>query len=319
MHARQSKRSVSAAVQIFLIALVSVSSAGTPSSEGAELDSNPRPLARNEAVRRNTLRVDVRMNLIPVTVTDAADHPVTDLPPQCFRIFEDDVEQTILSVHKEDGSVSVGFLVDLSGSMAGKMRASIAAIQQFMNALVPGDEYYVLGFNDRTALLGEFTEDPHDILAPLSAVQPEGWTALNDAIYFGVQRMKRSRNTRRAVIVLTDGGNNHSRYSDSEVRVLAQESDVRIYSVGLIQHRQFLERLAINSGGRAFCVRNLGELPGAIEQLSLSLRNTYVIGYTPSAQPRDGRYHRVRVELAQTAVRTPLNLVWRRGYYAPLN
>src|SRR5207237_2501257 len=131
---------------------------------------------------RSTMKVDVSMKLVPITVMDAKDQPVTNLSPSSFRVFEDNVEQKVVSFHREEGPVSVGFIFDASGSMKNRMDRSIAAIQQFLNTLMPGDEFFLIRFSDRPELIRGFTDDGDDILSALSGVQPEGWTALNDAI-----------------------------------------------------------------------------------------------------------------------------------------
>jgi len=259
------------------------------------------------------------MILVPVTVTDSADQPVTDLAPGSFRVFEDNIEQKVASLHKEDGPVSVGFIFDASGSMKKRMDRSIAAIQQFLTTtLMPRDEFFLIRFSDRPTLIRSFTQDTDEILGALSSIQPEGWTSLNDAICLGVQQMKRAKNSRRALFVLSDGGDNNSRYSDSEVRSIVRESDLRIYSIGLFERPRFLEKLGMDSGGRAFCVHKLEELPETIEKLSREFRNQYVLGYYPASErPNDGKYRSVRVEMIESIKRIPLTVFWRRGYFSP--
>jgi len=266
---------------------------------------------------RSTMKVDVSMKLVPITVTDAKDQPVTNLSPSSFRVFEDNIEQKVVSFHREEGPVSVGFIFDASGSMKNRMDRSIAAMKQFLNTLMPGDEFFLIRFSDRPALIRGFTDDGDDILSALSSVQPEGWTALNDAICLGIQHMKHAKNSRRALVVLTDGGDNSSRYSDSEVRSLVREADVRVYSIGLFERPHFLEKLGTDSGGRAFCAHKLSDLPDVIEKLSRDFRNQYVLGYYPNDQLNGGKYRSIRIEIIETLKRMPLNVFWRRGYYSP--
>lgn len=257
------------------------------------------------------------MVLVPVTVTDETDHPVTGLAPEKFRLFEDNVEQKIVTVFREEGPVSVGFLFDASGSMKKKMDRSVAAIDQFLKSMTPGDEYFLMRFSDRPTMVTGFTSDPKQVLDELSSMQPMGWTALNDAICMGIQKMKSAKNARRALFVLSDGGDNNSRYSDGEVRSLVRESDVRVYSIGLFERPRFLEKLAADSGGRSYWVHKLDELPDEVEQLSRDLRNQYVLGYSSQTAQKDGKYHALRVELMETIKRMPLHVFWRRGYYSP--
>jgi VWFA-related protein len=272
--------------------------------------------SRTAPVRPN-IRSDVTMVLVPVTVTDATDHPVTDLSPDSFRLFEDGVEQDIVSLAHEDGPVSVGFIFDTSSSMKNRMDRSIEAVRQFLKTLTPQDEFFLVQFADRPKLATGFTRDPDEILSALSFVQPIGWTALHDAICLGIQRMKSAKNSRRALIVLSDGGDNDSRYTESEVRDLVRESDVRIYSIGIYERPRLLEKLAADSGGRAFWAKRIEDLPDTVDRLSREFRSVYVVGYSSKNQQNDGKYRKVRVELLETIKRMPLNVFWRRGYFAP--
>jgi Ca-activated chloride channel homolog len=272
-----------------------------------------------EPAPRTSLRVDSNTVLVPVTVTDSADQPVTDLSLNSFRLFEDNIEQTIVSLHRDEGPVSVGFIFDTSSSMKNRMDRSIAAIQQFLNTLMPKDEFFLIRFADQPALVTNFTQDPDLILSELSMIQPLGWTALNDAIFLGVHQMKLAKNPRRALIVLTDGGDNNSRYTDTDVRNLIRESDLRVYSIGLFERPHFLEKLGMDSGGRAYWAHRLEDLPKTIEKLSRDFRNEYVLGYAPKGRGNDGKYRSVRVQVMKTIEGLPLNVFWRRGYYAPQN
>ena len=263
------------------------------------------------------IRLDVKVVLIPVSVTDSLDHPVNDLPPHAFRLLEDNVEQKIACFFQEDAPVSVGLIFDASGSMRKSIDRSIAAVQQFFKTTMPGDEFFLIRFSDKPTVETGFTSDPGEILDRLSFVHPEGWTALHDAIYLGVQRMKSAKNTRRVLFVLSDGGDNNSRYSEAEVKNLVMESDVRIYAIGLFDRPRFLEKLAALTGGEALWAHRLKDLPEAVDKLTRTLRNQYVLGYSPNKPENDGKYRKIRIELAHPFSITPLRLLWRRGYYAP--
>jgi Ca-activated chloride channel family protein len=295
--------------------LIGIARAADPEPQ---VSITPRaPLRARPASGRATLKVDVNMILLPVTVTDAKDQPVTDLSPDAFRVLEDNVEQQVVSFHREEGPVSVGFIFDASSSMKNRVDRSVAAIKSFVDTFTKGDEFFLIRFSDQPTLVTGFTPDPNEILREMASIQPLGWTALNDAIWFGVQTMRHAKNSRRALIVLTDGGDNNSRYSDSELRKLVQESDVRVYSIGLFERSHFLELLGSESGGRAFWAHRLENLPDTVEKLSREFRNQYVLGYYPKESQKDGKYRRVRVEMIETIKRMPLNVFWRRGYYSP--
>lgn len=272
---------------------------------------------RRSSLLTPNLKIDTDMVLVPITVTDLTDHPVTDLPTGAFRVFEDNVEQKVLSFHHEDGPVSVGFVFDASSSMKSRTDRSFACMNQFLKSLSKGDEFFLIRFSDRPTLVTGFTEDADLLMSSLTSVHPDGWTALNDAVCMGLQQMKHARNPRRALFILTDGGDNNSRYSDAEVRRLARESDTRIYSIGLFERPRFLENLALDTGGRAIWAHKLQDLPGIVDKLSRDFRNQYVLGYAPVERPNDGKYHSIRVEIEKTFKQMQLNVFWRRGYFAP--
>jgi len=312
---RSAFRVLSAASIALLSAAAALAAEQVPVAE-AQVSITPRDTRAARRDARSSLRVDVNQILVPVTVTDSWDRPVTTLGADAFRIFEDNVEQRILSLFKEDGPASVGFLVDASRSMRKRMAPSHSAIEQFLKTTTPGDEYFLLRFNDRPKLVTRFTPDPNRILQDLSGIQPDGWTALLDAICLGVHQMKSAANSRRALVVLTDGGDNSSRYTESEILGLLRESDVRVYSIGIFERWHFLEKIAAETGGQAFYVRNLEDLPETIYRLSSGFRNQYVLGYVSNNPQKDGKYRRVRVELNPSSRQTLRNVGWRRGYYA---
>jgi len=257
------------------------------------------------------------MVLVPVTVTDPTDRPVLDLARERFRVFEDNVEQQIASFMFEDGPVSIGFVFDASSSMKNRMTASHDAIRQFLNTTSPDDEFSLVQFSDKPELITDFTRNADDILRAVAGVQPAGWTALNDSIVLAAQQMRHARNKRRALIVLTDGDDNNSRYTEREVRSIVRESDVRVYSIGLMERPRLLADLAADSGGRAFRVHNLKELPDVIDRLGRELRSEYMLGYVSTNAQNDGKFRKVRVELVESLRRIPLSLRFRSGYYAP--
>jgi VWFA-related protein len=300
----------------FLISFICAAQAVSAQEPAVSITPRENLHVRSSRLRPN-LRIDSALVLLPVTVTDPNDHPIADLAPSSFRVFDDNIEQRIVSFQREDGPASVGFIFDASRSMKGRMDRSIAAINQFLKTLTKGDEFLLIRFSDRPTLISGFTEDSDYILSSLSLVQPEGWTALNDAICLGIQSMKRAKNSRRALFVLTDGGDNNSRYSESEVRSLVRESDVRIYSIGLFERPYFLEKLAMDTGARAIWARKLEDLPKVVEDLSRDFRNQYVLGYSPTLPQNDGKYHDVRLEIVETIKLKALHVFWRRGYFAP--
>ena len=273
--------------------------------------ARPHAAKHTDAASAN-LRLDVRVVLIPVTVTDPLGRPVQGLRPDEFQLFEDNVEQKIVYVTTEEAPVSIGVIFDCSGSMANKIETSIAAVEQFFATTLPGDEFLLIKFNDRPHLITGFTNDISELSGWLHSFRPAGWTALNDAIYMGIQKMKAAKNARKALLILSDGGDNNSRYSNMETRRLVQEADVRIYSVSLLQASRFLEQISDETGGGMVRVRKMSELPEAIEKVSRDLRSHYVLGYYSNNPQNDGRYRKVRVHVNQPTVHAS----WRRGYYS---
>ncbi len=269
-----------------------------------------------------SIRLDVNVVLIPVTVTDPLGKPVSGLPTEDFHLFEDGVEQRVRMFSNEDAPLSVGFLFDSSGSMEKKLDKSRQAIAEFFKTTLPGDEFLLIGFNDAPKLLCNFTPHAEDIQDRLAFIKPEGWTSMLDAVYLSVQKMRRAKNAHKAVILLSDGGDNASRYSETEIRNLVREADVTIYSIGILgaglskRNVRLLTELAEETGGRMYPVEKVTELPDAVEKISAAVRNQYVLGYVPEKAERDGKYHKIEVRLSQPADQPPLRASWRTGYYA---
>jgi len=292
---------------------LSADDADTGSEATVAITPRARPGRAPDALIPRSIRADVKVVLIPVTVNDPFDRPVAGLSKDDFHVFEDNVEQKIVYLSLEDAPASVGLIFDASGSMRNKIETSVAAVEQFFRTALPGDEFLLVRFSDKPVLLTGFTDDVNQISGWLHSTQPQGWTALHDAIYLGIQKMKRAKNGRRALLVLSDGGDNNSRYSASELRTLVREADVRIYSIGLLQGSRLLERISMETGGRMIRVHKLDELPDAVEKLSRDLRGQYLLGYYSSNVQNDGRYRKVQVQLNQPEAHAS----WRHGYYAP--
>ncbi len=285
----------------------------------------PRVRAEHAPRLANRIRLDVSQVLIPVTVTGARGEPLSGLAQDAFRLFENGVEQSVTYFATEDGPVSLGILFDASGSMEHKLDRSRAAVARLFQTAMPGDEYFLVEFNDSPRVLCEFTPYSAQIENMLGYIRPKGWTALFDAVYLAVHKMKRARNPRKALLILSDGGDNNSRYTEPEIRQLVREADVCIYSIGMTgggmsaRSVRLLRNLGDETGGRLFPVDKLSELPEAVEKMSAALRNQYVLGFSSNNQESDGKYRRVEVRLAQPPDGPPIHASWRVGYYAPLS
>jgi Ca-activated chloride channel family protein len=290
---------------------------GQASGSQPNLAIIPRGSTAVESFPASTFRLDVKLIQVPVQVTDLRDRPVMGLPKSAFRLFEDDVEQQIAAFSMADAPISTGLVFDASRSMRGHIDESRAAVDHFCGTSLPADEFFVVKFNDNAELISPFTRDTGEIQRQLSFVQPHGWTAMIDAIWRSVVEMRRATNPRKVLLVLSDGGDNNSRYSEAELLSLVRESDVRIFAIGLFQRPRYLEKLADETGGKVIWVHKMSELPEAMETLSLEIRNEYVVGYFSNHAPNDGKYHRVRIEVEPPAGLKQVHASWRRGYVEP--
>jgi Ca-activated chloride channel family protein len=272
--------------------------------------------------------MNVDLVLVPVTVTDPMNRLVTGLEKEDFQIYENNNREKITSFAAEDAPVSIGIIFDLSGSMTSKLLRARNSILQFIKTANPEDEFFVIGFNDRPEVIEDFTNSVEDIEARLATVRSGHRTALLDAIYYGVAKMSEARHQRKALLVVSDGGDNRSRYTEGEVRSRVRESEVEIYAMGIFdpyaptpEERMgpvLLNDLCEETGGRMFRVDDLAEMGDIAEKISTELRNQYVIGYRPKDLTRDGKWRKVKVKLNPPAGLPPLTVHARTGYYAPL-
>lgn len=295
----------------------------------AEKDAS-RITVRQPPIHPAPIQVDVNMVVVNVTVTDPYDRIVTGLDQSHFQVFDERVEQKIASFSTEDTPISVGLVFDSSRSMGEKINKAKEAALQFFKTSNPQDEFMLINFNDRAHLISGFTSKYENIQDRMLFVKAAGKTALLDAIYLGLYEMKNGSTSRKALLLISDGGDNHSRYTEQDVKRAVRESDVQIYSVGVFEPLAsrtrtpeeaggpgLLSELSEVSGGRMFSVEDANELPDIAEKISIELRNQYVIGYKPSNLVRDGRWRRIKVKLLPPKGLPPLQVYARTGYYAP--
>lgn len=291
-------------------------------AQGPIPQQRPRP-AQPEAPR-STLRVDTQLVLVPVAVNDKLNRPVSGLERENFRVFEDNVEQPIVQFAMDDEPVAVGLIFDTSYSMNSKLGRSRQAAAEFFRVANPEDEFFLVEFGDSPRLRVPLTSDSGTIETELAFSVAKGSTALLDAIYMGLHEIKKSKKNKKALLIISDGGDNHSRYSLPEVQNLIRESDVLIYSIGVfggfgtpeeVGGPGMLAHVSEQTGGRMF-EANAMELPDIARKIGIELRNRYVLGYSPQAQPRDGKYHRILVKIVPPRGLPPLRAYWRMGYNA---
>jgi len=275
------------------------------------------------------IRKDVNLVLVNVTVTDPYGRLVTGLDQENFRVYENGKEQEIMRFAEDDVPISIGMIFDVSGSMSDKIAKSRMAAVQFFKTANPADEFFLVDFADRAELATMFTSSIEELQNRLLFSQPKGMTALLDAVYLGMSEMKGARNARKALLIISDGGDNHSRYDYDDVKSFLRETDVQIYAIGIFDPDAcdrtpeecagpgFLQGLASMTGGRSFTVRNLDDLGDIATKISMELRNQYVLGYRPSNKKRDGKWRKIKVKIRPPRGLPPLTVYSRYGYYAP--
>lgn len=277
---------------------------------------------------RNALRVSSDLVLVPVVVTDALNHPQTNLGPQNFTVYEEDQVQDIRYFSAEDSPISIGLLLDVSSSMRNKIDVERAALDEFSKNANPEDDYFAITFNDRPRVLSDVTQSMSSIESELGLTQPKGFTALLDAVYLGVSKLGNAKYSRRALVIISDGGDNVSRYKLREIKDLVAESDVMVYAVGLFDtgpFRSFEEAMGKRwlgtitdvSGGRTETVQTLANLPQVFADLSRELRSQYLLGYRPHKKAADGKWHKIRIKISGSTENDTYRSYYRKGYYAP--
>jgi len=274
-------------------------------------------------VERPTFRVGVETVFVKISVTDPLNRYVTGLEKQHFKVYEDKVEQGITHFTQESAPISVGILFDISGSMKDNIHTARNSVVRFLESGNPDDEFFLVTFNQKTTLVQSFTHQSSSIQNQISFSQPGGRTALYDAVYLGLEQIKNGKNEKKALILITDGEDNSSRYTASEVREFAKESDVQIYAIGeegkLGYGRSEIQNIVGLTGGRAFFPNNFNELDYYIDLIHAELRNQYIVGYAPSNKNRDGKWRRIKVKLEPPEGLPKLIVHAKEGYYAPKN
>lgn len=289
----------------------------------------PAIAGQEESSSAVAFRTGTTLVLVPVAVTDNSNRYVLGLERENFQIFEDEVEQTITHFSSEDAPLSIGLILDISGSIGAKLSTSRQAVREFLKTLNASDEVFLVECSDRAELTVPTTHDTSKIESRLNAATSAGLTALLDAVHLGIQEMKNARNPRKALLIVSDGGDNNSRYTGTEIQDRVRESDVQIYAMGVFEPYTFglsaaeitgprvLSEISEQTGGRALAANKMSDLPSIAARIGLELRNQYVLAYAPKNKARDGKYRKVQIKLIQPQELPPLKARWRLGYYAP--
>jgi Ca-activated chloride channel family protein len=314
-------------VACVLVALPAISQSPSPAPPAQQ-----KPDQKNDSgrIEKNGIKIGVDLVLVNTTVTDPYNRLVTGLEQDNFRVFEDNIEQEVVHFSSEDVPISIGLVFDMSGSMSNKVDKARLAAYQFVKTANPQDEFFLVEFNDRAQLTSRFTSSVEELQSRLMFTGAHGRTALLDAVYLGLSQMRGARNAKRALLIISDGGDNHSRYNETDIKNFLKESDVQFYAIGIydpigtrsrtpeeLSGPSLLTELAEMTGGRAFPVENLNDLPDIAAKIGMELRNQYVLGYRPANHAKDGKWRKIKVKLRPPKGLPPLNVFAKTGYYAP--
>jgi Ca-activated chloride channel family protein len=284
--------------------------------------SDPSIKTRNKPIIK-----EVDLVLVPVTITDPMNRLVTGLEQNNFMVYEGDQQQQIKHFSSEDAPLSLGVIFDISGSMSDKIEKSRDAVVEFFKTANPQDEFFMITFSDKPELLSDFTGSVEDIQSKLPMAVPKGRTALLDAIYLGINKMKQAHNQKKALLIISDGGDNRSRYTINEIKSIVKEADVQIYAIGIFEQAPptpeekngpfLLSDITDVTGGRTFSIDSVNELADVATKIGIELRNQYVLGYRPKNAAHDGKWRKIKVKLLPPKGLPPLHVYAKTGYYAP--
>jgi len=299
-----------------------------PADAPPKLPNNDPALKTSDpSTRGKPIKVDVDLVLVPVTVTDPMNRLVTGLDKDNFTLLEANMRQEIRHFSSEDAPLSLGVIFDLSGSMSNKIGKARDAVVEFFKTANPQDEFFMVTFADKPELIADFTSSVEDIQAKLIMANPKGRTALLDGIYMALSKMRDAKNPKKALLIISDGGDNRSRYTDSEIKAMVKEADVQIYAIGIfddvrptpeeVRGPYLLSEITDVTGGRTFPVSDVNDLADTAIKIGVELRNQYVLGYRPSNKVRDGKWRKLKVKLTPPKGLPPLNVHSKTGYYAP--
>jgi len=292
---------------------------------------NPSPSSADKPDKSaQTIKVDVDLVLVNATVTDSLSRYVSGLEQNHFQIWEDKVEQKIEYFTAEDVPVSVGIIFDVSGSMKDKIATARDAAATFLKTGNPDDENFLVEFANRPELASDFTTDVTKVQSKLILTPSKGQTAMYDAVYLGLEKLKHGNNPKKALLLITDGEDNRSRYTFQNVKDFVKEQDVQIYGIGIVDEwnsqlgagrtgRALVEDLADLTGGRAFFPDSVYELEDICTKIAVELKNQYVIGYHSTNGAKDGKWRKVRLKVNPPKGIQRLNVRAKQGYYAASN
>ena len=272
-------------------------------------------------------RVNASLVLVPVTITDGMNRVVTGLEQGNFEVLENKQRQEIKHFSNVDEPVSLGIIFDISTSMKDKVEWAREAVKKLLETANPQDEFFLISFADQPQLVVDFTNDIDKVQGQLLYLVPKGRTSLLDAVYLGINKMRDARYARRALMIISDGGDNRSRYTERELKSLVKEADVLIYAAGIYDRNfptqeerlgpELLNEISTLTGAQCFVVDNPNQLPSIAKAVGVQLRNQYVLGYRPDKNTEGKSIWRkivVRLKLPKGAPH--LGVFAKSGYYS---
>jgi Ca-activated chloride channel family protein len=272
-------------------------------------------------------KIQLNTNLVSLTisVTDPYGRFVTGLGKEHFEIFDEKVKQQVALFSDDDAPVSLGILYDVSGSMKERVARSVRALKRFIETSHDDDDFFLIGFNDRAKLVQDFTTSGDQVVNHLMFVQPKGSTALYDAAYLAVEKVQQGRHKKKALLIISDGQDNNSRYTYKELRNRVKEADLQIYAIGITDPasdsmvgygRSILEEITRMTGGRAFFPNayNEPELVEICTRIALELRHQYSVGFYPTDSSNIGKWRKLQVKVNPPKGLGRLSVNYKDGY-----
>jgi Ca-activated chloride channel family protein len=308
------------------VLLLTVSSWAAAQVEINQAHILPRAISVSSASTRPVIRANVDLVLVNVTVLDHSDRAVTGLESANFTVLDDKTPQIVSYLSSVDEPIALVVVLDASASMAVKIQEARKALTELINSSNPQDDFSLVIVHDKPRVAFHLDDSTTEIDRTTDAIQPDGFTALWDGMYLGMKELQNARYRRKAMVVISDGGDNHSKYTESQLKSLLEEADVEVYAIGMFDRfaRRAEERMGplqldeVTSitAGRVFSVHDPEELSRSVIQISHELRSQYVLGYYPSNRNRDGKWRKLKIHLAGSASQAKFRLYARKGYYA---
>ena len=285
--------------------------------EGQSNSSNAQDPTRVSKGQDDKIQLQARLVSLTVTVSDSLGRFVTGLQQRHFQVFDDGVKQEIAHFSDDDAPLTLGIIYDVSGSMSDLTSRSFQALRLFFDTSHEDDEYFIIAFNNRAQLVQDFTSSPNDIMSRVIFVKAKGSTALYDGVYLGLEKAKQGRHRKKALLIISDGEENSSRYSARELREMLKESDVPVYGIGISQLYSgigTLQSLSGWSGGMTFAPADEPQTRDIYTRIALMLRHQYVIGFYPTDASSPTDWHKVRITINGPKGLGRLSLSYRNGY-----